>query len=122
VLDGSVVTSPDIDYDVVWRAGLAAMADGSMALAVMQSSMDDFARALQGAGAVQAGYTDGGGSAALVTPDGVAGSSEGRRVATWLTVGGAGADGGGASWLEATLVAVAVGTGAWYLLRHRRML
>lgn len=86
LLNGEVKASATIDTDRVWRAGVGIMNDGSMGFAVGNMSMFDFANAMKNAGFSSAGYTDGGGSTALVTDSGVTGSSEGRRVASWMIV------------------------------------
>jgi phosphodiester glycosidase len=86
VTGGQNVTNASLNTDVVWRSALCVMNDGSMAFAVGMMAMSDFADALVAAGAVTAGYTDGGGSSSLVVPGAVVGSSEGRRVASWLVV------------------------------------
>lgn len=73
------------DVDVKTRAALAIMSDGRLAFVVAQPmTMPQFARLLAQAGAVYAGYTDGGGSASMATNDYYAGSTEHRRVVTWL--------------------------------------
>lgn len=71
---------------VASRAGLAIMRDGRLAFVTsVPMTLDDFSSKLAAAGAVSAGYTDGGGSTSLaVKPNGYSGSSEHRRVVTWL--------------------------------------
>lgn len=67
------------------RAALAIMEDGNMAFVISRPMlMSQFAQKLVAAGAKYAGYTDGGGSTSLATPTGYKGSSEHRRVLTWL--------------------------------------
>ena len=71
--------------DSASRAALAIMRDGKLALVTSSPmTMPDFAQRLAEAGALYAGYTDGGGSTSLETQDGYTGSSEHRRVLTWL--------------------------------------
>lgn len=68
-----------------WRAGVGVTAAGQIILAVGRMSMADLAAALVRAGAVEAGYTDGGGSGRVVTADGRReGSTENRPVAMWI--------------------------------------
>lgn len=87
VRGGHVVASdaPAGNATEEWRAALAIMDDGRCAFAVGAMDMVAFARALRDAGATQAGYTDGGGSARLAMPAAYKGASENRRVAAWLT-------------------------------------
>jgi len=68
------------------RAALAVMADGRMAFVVSSPMlMTAFVRSLVTAGVMNAGYTDGGGSTSLADSAGTyAGSSEHRRVLSWL--------------------------------------
>ncbi len=86
VQDGRSVVASSSNTDIVWRSALVRLRDGRMAFAVMIATMSSFADALVDAGALDAGYTDGGGSTAAVTVDGRAGSSEGRPVPSWLVV------------------------------------
>lgn len=96
------------------RAALALLDDGRLAFAIGAMSMPAFAQALIDAGAIYAGYTDGGGSTHLVTPDRVRGASEQRRVASWLVAEG----GGGATTTDVGigLVLLAIAGGMFYLL------
>ncbi len=87
---GQITASSDVNKDRVWRSGLAILDNGQLLFAVGNMPMVDFAQALAGLGAVHAGYTDGGGSSALVAPGEAAGSSENRPVASWLIVKKAG--------------------------------
>ena len=65
------------------RAGLAIMQDGRLALVISQQmTMAEFADALVSAGAVYAGYTDGGSSTAMAEMTGTHGGE--RPVAVWL--------------------------------------
>lgn len=80
------VSSSGSNDSVLWRAALAVLSDGRMAFAVGRFSMQGFAEALARAGAVIAGYTDGGGSALLLADGNAFGSTENRRVASWLVV------------------------------------
>ena len=71
--------------DAERRAALAIMRDGRLAfIASTPMTNDQFGIRLAQAGALYAGYTDGGGSTSLQTPTGYVGSSEHRRVLTWL--------------------------------------
>lgn len=84
---GQIVASASLNKGVVWRAGVGSIGD-DVVFAVSQCSMVEFARRMLGLGCLEAGYTDGGGSARLaVREPGVpsAGSSENRRVPSWLT-------------------------------------
>jgi hypothetical protein len=83
---GRITASATVNLDRVWRSGLAILNTGQLAFVVGLLPMVDFAQALLDFGAVDAGYTDGGGSSALVTRDGVAGATEHRPVASWLIV------------------------------------
>lgn len=86
---GSVVASnTGSNADAEQRAALCVLSDGRVAFAVGAMDMVSFAAILASAGATDAGYTDGGGSAALWLSDGTHyGASEQRRVATWLVAG-----------------------------------
>lgn len=112
IRSGSVEASPYIDTDRTWRAGLGIMSDGRLAFAVGRMSMYAFAQAFKRAGAVTAGYTDGGGSASMGLGQVYTGSSEKRRVPAWLVAKPAGAGG---------FKAIAIGTGvallAWWGLK-----
>jgi hypothetical protein len=67
------------------RAALAIMQDGRLALIISQQMlMSEFADALVTAGAVYAGYTDGGSSTAMAEMTGTHGGD--RPVAVWLVV------------------------------------
>lgn len=115
VSGGQVVASDTgSNAEVNGRAALAVLDDGRLAFAVGRMPMVAFARALAAAGATDAGYTDGGGSTALVVPGAVYGSSERRRVPTWLTVEPAGPGAGvvvGALLAAAGVAAVVVALG-----------
>ena len=83
VANGAVVATRDDSPSM--RAALAIMSDGKLAMITSTPMlMSEFSRKLVGAGAVYAGYTDGGGSTALETAGQYTGSSEHRRVLTWL--------------------------------------
>lgn len=85
VVNGRDVTNPDKNKSSVWRAAVGVLSDGQAFLAVGQGSMTAFSRRLVEAGATWAGYTDGGGSTALaLRGDAKVGSSENRRVASWI--------------------------------------
>jgi len=92
--NGHIVASQDKDTDRVWRSGLAILSTGQLMFAVGQMSMYDFASSLADLGAIYAGYTDGGGSTAMVASGEFAGSSEGRPVPSWLIVRVPGSGGG----------------------------
>ena len=99
-------------------AGVAVLEDGRLAFAVGPMPMVDFARALRAAGAVEAGYTDGSGSAHLLLADGRRwGSGERRPVASWLVVRGDEAEGDGGGAFLLLLAAAAAGL---YALGRRR--
>lgn len=74
-----------------WRVAMGLLRDGRAFFAHGRKTMYEFAEALLAAGAVWAGYTDGGGSASLVlrrADGGLAGSDpddpRGRRVPSWI--------------------------------------
>lgn len=68
-----------------WRAGLGVLRSGNLVFAIGRKSMVDFARAMLAAGAVDAGYTDGGGSGLVQIAGGDRyGSTEDRPVPVWL--------------------------------------
>ncbi len=70
-----------------WRAALVLLENGNLAFAVGQDTMPGFAARLKRIGGRYAVYTDGGGSAKIVTQNGErAGSSENRRVPVYLVV------------------------------------
>lgn len=84
---GKITASPSVNKSNVWRAGIGSIGD-DIVFAVAQCSMVEFARRMLFLGCLEAGYTDGGGSARLaVREKGVpsAGSSENRRVPSWIT-------------------------------------
>lgn len=88
VFDGApqAVSSSGSNDSILWRAALVVLADGRMAFAVGRFSMSGFASALVQVGAIIAGYTDGGGSALMLADGNAFGSTENRRVASWLVV------------------------------------
>lgn len=86
---GVVVASEGVDTGAEWRAAVAVMPGGLLAFAVGQMGMADFARELQAAGAIYAGYTDGGSSTTLATQNGRYGHPAPRQVPTWLVARGA---------------------------------
>jgi hypothetical protein len=119
IVENSVTTNP-ADSTVEMRSALAILNDGRLAFALAQegATMPQFAQALMRAGATYAGYTDGGGSAHLVTQSGIQGATEQRRVATWLTAGG-GSIASATDWLTSLgLIAVAGGI-FWWVSRKR---
>lgn len=106
--------------DPVDRAGLAILSDGRLAFVIAPYGIDmeGFATAAQAAGAVELVYGDGGGSGSLHLADGTYhGSSEHRRVATWLTAGSSAAVVSDALWDVAWLIALlGIGAGlAWWV-------
>lgn len=116
VVNGVVQDVADESFPYV--AAVVVMSDGRMGFVVGRNmSLPTFAQRLADAGAVQAGYTDGGGSAAIITPTVYVGSSEHRRVLTWLVArvpsGSAAVQGG------VILVGLAVVGASWWLLRRR---
>ena len=125
LLDGrNVATDDGTNTDRVWRAGVGLHPRLGVVFAVMPSAtMRGFAEALRALGVVSAGYTDGGGSASLLVR-GLerVGSSENRRVASWLVALPPSAPApAGASrlrWLLAGTV-LAVPALAWALRRAR---
>lgn len=94
VEDGSIAvrrkdSGPDTQR--VGRVAVGLMRDGSMFFAYAATSMYEFAEMLRSAGALWAGYTDGGGSSSLVVrgSDGALYGSDsddprGRRVPSWI--------------------------------------
>ena len=73
-----------------WRVGIGVVASGDLIFAVGQADMVAFATAMRSAGARDAGYTDGGGSARGELSNGArVGSSENRRVPIWIAALGA---------------------------------
>jgi hypothetical protein len=84
---GVIVASAAVNRSNVWRAGFGTIVD-DVVLAVGVGSMVEFAAAMLALGCMEAAYTDGGGSTRLaVREKGVPsiGSSENRRVASFLT-------------------------------------
>lgn len=90
VLDGVVTNVSDSGSNAqrVWRSAIAGYPDGSLAFWVGQASLQDFANRVRATGATWAGYTDGGGSAALGMKSSTGiqrwGSSEDRPVAVFV--------------------------------------
>lgn len=83
---GRVVASRTRDPERVWRAALGW--DGrSLVFAAGIAPMYEFATKLRAIGLVEAGYTDGGGSAKIATPSGRVGDHEDRPKAAWLIDG-----------------------------------
>jgi uncharacterized Zn-binding protein involved in type VI secretion len=102
--------------DVASRAALAIMSDGRLSFVTSAPmTLADFASRLVQAGAISAGYTDGGGSTSLVTPDNYTGSSEHRRVVTWLL-----AKANSSAGVLVPLGLLLAGGAAWYWWKHRR--
>jgi hypothetical protein len=79
-----VDTSVPSNGTAEWRAAIAILADGRVALAVGAMTMGQLAAALIAAGATDAGYTDGSYSTALATPGGTTGPTPHRAVASWI--------------------------------------
>jgi len=84
VRDRIVVASRIRDTENVWRAALGILPNGNLIFAVDQAPMHIFATRLKALGVVHAGYTDGGGSAKLVTREWYAGDREDRPKGAWL--------------------------------------
>lgn len=86
VYDGFVqsVSTSGSNANTLWRAAFAQMRDGRLAFIVGRDSLLGFARSLAAAGVYAAGYTDGGGSALLLADGNRFGSTENRRVASWI--------------------------------------
>jgi hypothetical protein len=96
------------------RAALAVLRDGRMAFVVSQPmSMPEFSEALVAAGALYAGYTDGGGSTSLQTTGFYAGSREHRRVITWLVAKARPSPSAGSGLIAAVALTAAVGALLW---------
>jgi hypothetical protein len=86
IWDGQNASSPNIDTSVTWRAALGVLG-GKLIIATARGSMHNFAEKLRALGVTYAGYTDGGGSAALGLRSGErVGSTEDRAVASWIVV------------------------------------
>lgn len=93
LISNGVVTRGLSDLDTNKRVAVGVMEDGSVFLAYHpRVSMPDLAAALKSAGAKHAGYTDGGGSAAMWVDTNLDGNPEfsanlvGRRVISWITL------------------------------------
>jgi len=87
VRQGVVVASATVNTSKVWRAGVGSIGN-DIVFAVMVGTMAEFAIALLALGCLDAAYGDGGGSARLAVREaGVPsrGSSENRRVPSWIT-------------------------------------
>ena len=118
VVRGSPITSFSNPTRTYRCAALAVMSDGKLAFVVSTTlTLLEFSRQLAAAGARYAFYTDGGGSQSLETLSGYAGSSEHRRVVTWLVIkpGGSAPSAGAPIGVIAALLAVVAGVGwLWY--------
>ncbi len=88
VRDGAVLATRAKNTDSVWRAGVGALDDGRLVFLVGKMPMWAFGEAALGLriGVRELLYTDGGGSTRLARRGQWAGSSENRRVASWLLV------------------------------------
>lgn len=107
---------------IKWRAAMGILSSGRMFFAVGEpGTMPDFAAALVRAGAQWAGYTDGGGSARLATRTRWWGSSENRRLASWIVVRSTPRPGSEDSvgTVGIALGAVAVAVLAWWAVTRR---
>jgi hypothetical protein len=101
------------------RVAVGVLSDGRAAFARAYLSMYDFAVALRQAGFVAAGYTDGGGSASLVTREesgGLLGSDSddprGRRVPSWIVARPDRVSEGGIGGVVGAIAQALGGTGA----------
>lgn len=113
LLNGQVVTNPDLNQTAEWRTGLVVLSDGRLAFVAGAMALDPFARALRAAGAVHGGYLDGGGSGKMVLADGTRiGASEDRRVPSWLVVMPVAGTGTGTLVVGGLLAVGAVAVGA----------
>lgn len=115
------------DNGAASRAALVVLRDGRMAFAAGPSmQLSDFAQALAESGALYAGYTDGGGSTSLASTGFYTGSSEHRKVLTWLLAKApqpgkaAGVSSQTASSLAIAALIVAVGAIVWSASRSKR--
>lgn len=80
-------STSEVNNHPEWRSALALMPDGRLAFVAGIGTLHGFADAIAQAGVKYAGYTDGGGSTAMVTPNGkIGGQGEHRRVPSWLIV------------------------------------
>lgn len=79
-----IVADPKLNNDFTFRAALGIDDKGMLVFAVGKGSMTAFSKDLLAAGIRFAGYTDGGGSASLVSHHQRYGSSENRAVALWF--------------------------------------
>lgn len=86
VENGRDVTNPSLNIESQWRSGVGVDRRGNVMLVAGTGSMTAFARKLISLGAVNAGYTDGGGSTSLGWRGGRQGSSEDRPVGSWIVV------------------------------------
>lgn len=106
VIDSQIVASNvGGNATVERRAALAVFPGNTLAFIVGVGDMFSFAAAIQALGATFAGYTDGGGSAALVP-----GPSGTRPVPTWLIVRG----GGGMGPILGALIVTGIAAGILY--------
>lgn len=128
VRNGQVVASngPGTNGNAEQRAAVCIMSDGRVALATGAMDMVSFATVLAAVGAVDAGYTDGGGSTALWLSDGQRfGASEQRKVATWVVAGPASdlaslVPSGVGGWAAAAAGVTALGLIGWTWWDSRR--
>lgn len=119
---GSPTSGPDSENN--GRVGLGVLRDGRAFFAYARCSLRVFAERLRSAGAVWAGYTDGGGSSSLVTRLGAelvgvdADDPRGRRLPSWVVWSSPRSE---VSWgVIAALLAAAAGGGALLTVWRRR--
>ena len=103
-----------------WRAAIAIMSPGQVAFIAGVGDMVGFATAIQALGATDAGYTDGGGSAALVVPGNQAGGTSYRAVPTWLVARPPAAVNAAGMAFGAVVAAIVAAGIAYEVLKGRR--
>jgi len=85
LVNGHDVTNQQLNTDRVWRSAMGIDRSGKIVFAITQNSMTGMAAEMLAHGVVNAGYTDGGGSARLAVrgrPE--IGHSENRKVGLWF--------------------------------------
>lgn len=115
---GNSVVDTSLNRNHRWRVGIGIERTGTLCFAIGWGNMELFAAEIAKHEVSDAIYTDGGGSASLVGPDGSRyGDPENRAVASWIyvpkRVQSAPVSGGGAGLLFTALL----GLGTYYLLR-----